>query len=35
MAEGDLDGGSSNSEKRDVRERVDVYRLMNVIEAGS
>src|ERR1700730_17260282 len=35
MAEGDLDGGPSNSENRNVRERVDFRRLMNVIEAGS
>ncbi len=35
MAEGDLDSGPSNSETRDVRERVDVRRLTNVIEGGS
>jgi hypothetical protein len=35
MAEGDLDGGPFGSEKRDVRERGDVRRPMNVIESGS
>jgi hypothetical protein len=35
MAKVDLDGGQFSSEKRDVRERVDVHRLTNVIEAGS
>jgi hypothetical protein len=35
MAEGDLDGGPSNSERRDVRERVDVHRLTNVIQPGA
>jgi hypothetical protein len=35
MAKVDLDGGQSSSEKRDVRECVDVHRLMNIIEGGS
>ena len=35
IAEGDLDGGPFRSEKRDVRERGDVRRPMNVIESGS
>jgi hypothetical protein len=35
MAESELDGGLSSSEKRDAREFVDVHRLMSVIENGS
>ncbi|HEY4846220.1 MAG TPA: hypothetical protein VIH87_00075 [Methylocella sp.] len=35
MAEVDPDGGPPTSEKRDVRERLDVHRPMNVIEGRS
>jgi hypothetical protein len=29
-----LGGGQSSSEKRDVREHLDVHRLMNIINGG-